>query len=574
MLTALRIGNFKAFAEPQTIPIKPLTLIFGANSAGKSSIIHALVFARHALDTGELDIHRTAVGGEAIDLGGFRQYIHRRDAARRMEWSAEIDVARLGGRLAQILAPVRRVSVAVAVGVELDDKGDPAPGSAPAVHAYDIIADGESILRMSRRRDGNLQLDRLGHEHPVLRQVVRAIVETATTAEAVRPADFEGLHEAITRLIPEVVASGEHFLPKGVSRLLLREPPARGHAAAQAGQPSLFAASEASETAPADPPTLFPISRGQRAEDLAGALRFFLPRTLDELIGGLTTAIVRDLARVRYLGPLRSYPPRHLAFSQQHDPNWFAGGGHAWDIVRRNEQVRGAVNAWLGDRGKLSTPYELKVDYLLTLDDLAPVHDALVAMGLEKEVRVADGEEHDPNWMYVEWLEGLLEKLRQFEQPLSRIQDLQLIDKRTETPVSHRDVGIGVSQVLPVLVAAFAGQREMWAIEQPEIHLHPALQAELADIFIDSALGERKNTFLLETHSEHLILRVMRRMRDTVRGQRKDAPPVSPEDVAVLFVEPTTKGSVVHELRLKPDGSLLDPWPGGFFEESFSEIFG
>jgi AAA15 family ATPase/GTPase len=50
MITALRIGNFKAFAEPQTIPIKPLTLIFGANSAGKSSIIHALVFARHALD--------------------------------------------------------------------------------------------------------------------------------------------------------------------------------------------------------------------------------------------------------------------------------------------------------------------------------------------------------------------------------------------------------------------------------------------------------------------------------------------------------------------------------------------
>ena len=50
--------------------------------------------------------------------------------------------------------------------------------------------------------------------------MVRAIVETATTAEALRPADFESLHEAITRLIPEVVASGEHFLPKGVSRLL------------------------------------------------------------------------------------------------------------------------------------------------------------------------------------------------------------------------------------------------------------------------------------------------------------------------------------------------------------------
>ena len=48
------------------------------------------------------------------------------------------------------------------------------------------------------------------------------------------------------------------------------------------------------------------------------------------------------------------------------------------------------------------------------------------------------------------------------------------------------------------------------AIEQPEIHLHPRLQAEIADVFLDGALGPRKNTFLLETHSEHLLLRIGR----------------------------------------------------------------
>src|SRR5881396_871126 len=102
MLTGLRIGNFKAFADTQYVPIRPLTLIFGANSAGKSSIIHSLLFARHALETGELDTHRTIIGGESVDLGGFHQYVHRRDTGHRMEWSAEIDVAHLQGRVAEL----------------------------------------------------------------------------------------------------------------------------------------------------------------------------------------------------------------------------------------------------------------------------------------------------------------------------------------------------------------------------------------------------------------------------------------------------------------------------------------
>src|SRR4030043_663054 len=93
ILTAIRIGNFKAFAEAQRVPIRPLTLIYGSNSSGKSSVLHSLLLARHAQETGDLDVHRTNVGGEAVDLGGFCQYIHRRDVNRRMEWSAEFNTA-------------------------------------------------------------------------------------------------------------------------------------------------------------------------------------------------------------------------------------------------------------------------------------------------------------------------------------------------------------------------------------------------------------------------------------------------------------------------------------------------
>ena len=154
------------------------------------------------------------------------------------------------------------------------------------------------------------------------------------------------------------------------------------------------------------------------------------------------------------------------------------------------------------------------------------------------------------------------------------LQDLVLIDKRSGTPVSHRDVGIGVSQVLPVLVSAYASSGRLLAIEQPEIHLHPALQAELGDVFLESALGDAGNSFLIETHSEHLLLRIMRRMRQTVAGELPEGvPAVRPEDVMVLFVEPDGTQSLVREMPLNERGELVKAWPGGFFEEGMREIF-
>jgi len=54
MLSTIKVANFKAFAESQRVPVRPLTLIYGANSSGKSGILHALILARHAMETGDL----------------------------------------------------------------------------------------------------------------------------------------------------------------------------------------------------------------------------------------------------------------------------------------------------------------------------------------------------------------------------------------------------------------------------------------------------------------------------------------------------------------------------------------
>jgi len=559
-LTALHLARFKAFAESQRIPLRPITLIYGANSAGKSSIIHALALAHHALDTGDLDVQRTQVGGESIDLGGFRQYVHRHERDRRVELVLELDPGRLEGHVAQLLRAARQLSVEIAIGAGFtSEQADLFGGGSREVdrglavraEAFTLRADGDVLLTMSARRDGLLRLDRLEHDHPVLREIVTGLLALSTTTTELRGDDLEAVARALDELVPEISARARGLLPR------LQEPNSNGEA--EGG------------------PEFLTVSRGTRGEDLARAARTFFPRTLRQLVNGVAEAAEAEIRKLQYLGPLRSYPPRHLAFSQHHDTNWFAGGGYAWDVVRQRRDVRERINAWLGS-SRLKSPYELVVRDLVALDQLQnPLENALEALEAEGlEVGPSDEEEPSGTSAFIQDAEAevarLVEAIAQSD--VDRVTELILHDLRTRTVVSHRDVGIGVSQVLPVLVAAYASRERLLAIEQPEIHLHPALQAELGDVFLESALGEARNTLLLETHSEHLLLRIMRRMRETHTGSLPaGTAAVRPEDVMVLFVELDGPRSLVREMPLNERGELVKAWPGGFFEEGMREIF-
>jgi hypothetical protein len=306
-----------------------------------------------------------------------------------------------------------------------------------------------------------------------------------------------------------------------------------------------------------------------------------VPRAIADIIASINVSLQTQLERVAYLGPLRSFPPRHLAFAEDTDPNWYAGGGYAWDVVRRDEKVRAAVNAWLGSPARLKTPYELALERLFTASDAqAAIESGLesIAADMEQKRRAEATSKEDYHfpfdslWDEAEYTRWLVRDIRK-QSDQNPTDELVLIDRRTNTSVTHRDVGIGVSQVLPVLVHSYADKGRIVAIEQPEIHLHPALQAELGDVFIESALGENKNTFLLETHSEHLILRILKRVRKTTEGKLGPGEiPVRPEDITVVFVEPTSKGSIVKHLPVTPDGDFGALWPGGFFADRLADL--
>lgn len=127
------------------------------------------------------------------------------------------------------------------------------------------------------------------------------------------------------------------------------------------------------------------------------------------------------------------------------------------------------------------------------------------------------------------------------------------------------DVGSGIGYLLPVLIEA--ADCPFSAIEQPELHLHPALQSALADVFLD--LNSSGHLLLVETHSEHLMLRLLRRARETAAGRHEnDGLKCTGDKVNVLYFDPQPDGSTrVKRLRLTPKGDFLDRWPRGFFSD-------
>jgi hypothetical protein len=192
--------------------------------------------------------------------------------------------------------------------------------------------------------------------------------------------------------------------------------------------------------------------------------------------------------------------------------------------------------------------------------------------------------------------------------------------KTKEAELHPQDVGEGLTQVIPVL-AAFArasngnhlnNSGQLLMCEQPELHLHPSLAAKLADVFIDAthknssfntsiatestvdaASTNAEGTFanvkirlkaqererrsfqsIIETHSEHMILRILRRIRQTTNGELpKHLPPVKPDDVCVLWVDNLGDGTTFTRLRISSEGRWLDRWPDGFFSERHEELF-
>lgn len=131
-----------------------------------------------------------------------------------------------------------------------------------------------------------------------------------------------------------------------------------------------------------------------------------------------------------------------------------------------------------------------------------------------------------------------------------------------DKPINICNVGYGVSQSLPIVVESFIRpEGTYFALQQPEVHLHPRAQAAFGDLFYNLSKEENK-TFFIETHSDYMI----DRFRLNYRKKSKNKP-----EAQILFFERTGKGNKIHSLEIDKKGDLPDDIPGEYREFFINE---
>ncbi|MDO9022925.1 MAG: DUF3696 domain-containing protein [Deltaproteobacteria bacterium] len=448
MLTKLRIKNFKAWKDTGDIRLAPLTVLFGSNSSGKSSLGHLLLALKQT--AASADRRRALHTGDEsslIDVGTFIECLHGHDRKAQLEFTLDwsLRVAR------QVKNPFDLAQVYSGTHLRL-----------------------ASTLAASTT------------DQPVVRRVHYELHNADADADA------HPLSATLTQS-----AEGKIQLQAQPYRLV--------HADGRKW--------------PLEPPEKFyrisdrSIARYKNADFLAD----------------FALEIERNLAGLSYLGPLRDHPHRTYGWSGNTPEDVGAKGEYAIACILAAEAAGRKLNR---GRGKRQQPF------------IKFIAEWLVEMGVIESFTVRP------------------------TAPGRKDYEVKVKTRGGLTEVALPDVGFGVSQVLPALVQAFYCPAEsiVW-MEQPEIHLHPQVQAELADAFISAVQSyehgrPRKVQLIIETHSEHFLNRLQRRIAEEA---------LRPEEVAIYFARPTEEGAELEELAVNEFGDITN-WPDNFFGDEMGDI--
>jgi len=545
MLKAIELENFKAFGERCRIEFAPITLIFGENSAGKSSILQSLNLlkqSRESRDTGALIIPRT--NGGIVDLGGFQEMVFDHDLQRNVAIRVDFTESELRGRRRNSTVSEDRSDDFIGLEVAFNRPTDIEEIQLESItlHSSDLT---EPVANFQPLDLGTEELRKVARESVSLRNGRTAGTSDFAAAQCTslthEPSFWSEIFERTKRRSDKIADE-------------LRQLQAEGQEAPQ--QHSLLGDDEDERQmwlAQTEEAIEFYTSAFGIGEFIERMMRAEL-QTVIALDGFIPLPVRRrEASGLPELETFRRYGPTRLRMRDLTlDLMAFAV-----DCGRRLESVLDNIYP-LGpfrrppERWYISTGTSPKnVGYR---GDLLP--DLLF--------RRPEIVEEANQWL--DRLEiGYHIKVHSVGETSRDLFEVRLIDRRRsgEVDVALSDVGFGISQILPFIIQSLAGQKQTVTIEQPEVHIHPRLQADIGDLLAATIQEPRGHRYIVETHSEHLVLRMQRLVRE---GQ------LTPDDVSILYVSRGQNGSRVERLRLDEDGDFMDDWPGGFFPERLREL--
>ena len=444
MLKELRIQNFKGWKDTGTIRLAPISLFFGDNSSGKSSIGQFLIMLKQTVESQD----RKAVfypGGKnsAVQLGSYQEMVFHRNPKNKISfdyrWSL-IDPLKVKDPLSGQIFSGNELDFSAEV--DLADSIRNLPQVAK--FKYRLLENDKQSLSISFSRNSNKsEYTASAEQYNLVRKKMRA------------------------------------WAPKDVVRFY--------------GFPDEV------------------VAYYQNAE----------------FVQSLNLAHEKLFSSIYYLGPLRTKAERLYTWSGiAPESVGFSGENTIAAILAARER-------------KISLGYK----------KVAKPFEEVIALKL-KEMGLIEEFEVKP----------ISEQRQDYE--------VKLRTKGSEDWVDLPDVGFGISQVLPVLVQCFyAPAGSIILMEQPEIHLHPSAQSALADVMID-VINSRENgadrniQIIIETHSEHFLRRLQRRIAEDF---------ISQEKVSVYFANNSKTPATLDPLQIDMFGNIQN-WPENFFGDEMSDI--
>lgn len=490
MIRNVTINNFKSLREVDHIAIKPITVLCGINSCGKSSFIESLLFLKQNIE--KSDQEGILYNGELTRLGNYKNVVFRHDTDNLIFLEYEftnleepviqpiVDIVKRNG----VEKDYTDSTIRLQIGISFYDNNDDLVLRDSFVYYYRFTFEGgreKSYIEL-KEENGSYKLSysiQMPHQYETFdfplssgeerKQIRNKIKKTGIKLTNV---DFNG------------------FLP--------------------------------------DASSILDCLQKNRFMDKVGGTKKELENAgVYQFLEAANVALRRVFKSIRYIGPLRESPSRRYIYE-----NVIDGVG-----------VNGSNAAYL-----------LHIYGKTVLDNLY-FYDCLSKQFINEE-------EHELSEAVEKWMDYL--GIQSFSTSMKdQVIQVNLKDSNTrETDVNIADVGFGISQVFPfVLEGIRMGRGATLVLEQPEIHLHPKLQMEIGDFMLAMALSGR--CFIVETHSDHLINRLVRRIVEDESGKLGEL-------VQIYFVTPSSEGAQFESIEINDSQGIVN-WPEGFFDQSANE---